>query len=394
MPPIVGIPACARLMMNGQLRHDTPARYAAAVLGGAGAVPIMIPPMGEASLAVLDRLDGLLLSGSPSNVHPSHYDGGDSLTPEHARPGARRHHAAADPRGDRPRHAAAGDLPRHPGAERGPRRHAASEGARGAGRMDHRPGPGTIEREIRAAAPGVPVRPARAASSAAPKILVNSLHGQAIDTPAPGLVVEARGAGRHDRGGAGGARARLRASACSGTRNGATPTTPPAWRSSARSARRAAYRSDCGRRRDFGEHLRRAIDDGSATGRQEGADHRRLEGHRPRHRRTAGGRGLRRDPGRARPGCAGRGRRGDPRAAAGERAHDLRRPVVRRRGATGRRRGGRPRHPGEQRRRHSAGRPAVDRRRDVAPRVGPEGVRLHLVLPRGVCADEGAHGPA
>jgi len=83
MHPIVGIPACARLVVKGQLLHDTPARYAAAVLGGAGAVPIMIPPMGEASLAVLDRLDGLLLSGSPSNVHPSHYDGGESLTPEH-----------------------------------------------------------------------------------------------------------------------------------------------------------------------------------------------------------------------------------------------------------------------------------------------------------------------
>ena len=64
------------------LRHDTPARYAEAVLGGAGAVPIMMPPMGEAELAVLDRIDGLLVPGSPSNVHPSHYDGGDSKTPD------------------------------------------------------------------------------------------------------------------------------------------------------------------------------------------------------------------------------------------------------------------------------------------------------------------------
>src|ERR1700722_16380098 len=39
MHPIVGIPACARLVVKEQLRHDTPARYAAAVLGGAGAVP-------------------------------------------------------------------------------------------------------------------------------------------------------------------------------------------------------------------------------------------------------------------------------------------------------------------------------------------------------------------
>src|SRR5579875_3137354 len=32
-------------------------------------------------LAALDRLDGLLLSGSPSNVHPELYGGGESLTP-------------------------------------------------------------------------------------------------------------------------------------------------------------------------------------------------------------------------------------------------------------------------------------------------------------------------
>ena len=85
MQTVVGIPACARLV-NGHLRHDTPARYAAAVLGGAGALPVMIPPMGEAELAVLDRLDGLLIPGSPSNVHPSHYDGGESLTPDHHDP--------------------------------------------------------------------------------------------------------------------------------------------------------------------------------------------------------------------------------------------------------------------------------------------------------------------
>ncbi len=81
MDVIVGIPACAKLV-NGLLRHDTPARYAEAVLGGAGAIPVMIPPLGEAELAVLDRLDGLLIPGSPSNVHPDHYAGGASQTPE------------------------------------------------------------------------------------------------------------------------------------------------------------------------------------------------------------------------------------------------------------------------------------------------------------------------
>ena len=189
MHPIVGIPACARLV-NGQLRHDTPARYAAAVLGGAGAVPIMIPPMGEASLAVLDRLDGLLLSGSPSNVHPSHYDGGDSLTPDHhdlerdattlrliPEALARGMPLLAICRGIQELNVALGGT-LHQKVHEVP------------DRMDHRPGPGTIEDKY---APRHLVflsgQLARIVGST--KILVNSLHGQAIDMLAPGLVVEA-----------------------------------------------------------------------------------------------------------------------------------------------------------------------------------------------------------
>ena len=42
----------------------------------------MIPPMGETQLALLDRIDGLLIPGSPSNVHPSHYGIDESLTPD------------------------------------------------------------------------------------------------------------------------------------------------------------------------------------------------------------------------------------------------------------------------------------------------------------------------
>ena len=161
MHPVVGIPACARLD-KGQLRHDTPARYAAAVLGGAKAVPIMIPPMGEASLTVLDRLDGLLLSGSPSNVHPSHYDGGDSLTPEHhdlerdattlrliPEALARGMPLLAICRGIQELNVALGGT-LHQKVHEVP------------GRMDHRPGPGTLDEKYRAPASGVPVRPARA----------------------------------------------------------------------------------------------------------------------------------------------------------------------------------------------------------------------------------------
>jgi putative glutamine amidotransferase len=190
MHPIVGIPACAILMVKEQLRHDTPARYPAAVLGGAGAVPILIPPMGEASLAVLDRIDGLLLPGSPSNVHPSHYDGGDSATPD-------RHDLERDAttlrlipeaihrgmpvlaicRGIQELNVALGGTLHQ-------EVHAVT------GRHDHRPGPGPLEEKY---APRhlVTLSGQLARIIGSPKILVNSLHGQAIDVPAPGLVVEA-----------------------------------------------------------------------------------------------------------------------------------------------------------------------------------------------------------
>jgi putative glutamine amidotransferase len=190
MHPIVGIPACARLVVHEQLRHDAPARYAAAVLSGAGAVPIMIPPMGEASLAVLDRLDGLVLSGSPSNVHPSHYDGGDSLTPEMhdlerdattlrliPEALARGMPLLAICRGIQELNVALGGT-LHQKLHEVP------------GRMDHRGGRGTLEERY---GPRHLVflsgHLARIVGST--KILVNSLHGQAIDAPAPGLVVEA-----------------------------------------------------------------------------------------------------------------------------------------------------------------------------------------------------------
>jgi putative glutamine amidotransferase len=190
MRPIVGIPACARLVVNGQLRHDTPARYPAAVLGGAGAVPVMIPPMGEASLAVLDRLDGLLLPGSPSNVHPSHYAGGDSLTPEHhdlerdattlrliPEALARGMPLPAICRGIQELNVALGGT-LHQNV------HEVSD------RMDHRPGPGTLEEKY-GARHLVFLSGSLARMVGSTKILVNSLHGQAIDMLAPGLVAEA-----------------------------------------------------------------------------------------------------------------------------------------------------------------------------------------------------------
>jgi putative glutamine amidotransferase len=187
--PMVGIPACARLV-NGVLRHDTPARYAAAVLGGAGAVPVMIPPLGEPELPVLDRLDGLLLSGSASNVHPDHYAGGESRTPDlHdlerdattlrliPEAIARGIPVLAICRGIQELNVALGGtlfqmLHKEPG------------------RIEHRGLGDTIEQRY---APRhlVTLSGELARMVGAGKILVNSVHTQAIDLLAPGLVAEA-----------------------------------------------------------------------------------------------------------------------------------------------------------------------------------------------------------
>ncbi len=56
-------------------------KYIHAIASGAGAVPVLIPALGpELDLpALLDACDGLLLTGSPSNVEPYHYGGPASV---------------------------------------------------------------------------------------------------------------------------------------------------------------------------------------------------------------------------------------------------------------------------------------------------------------------------
>jgi putative glutamine amidotransferase len=74
--PVIGIPACRR-DSHGQPFHMVGEKYVRAVAQGAGAIPLLIPSLGE-SLGfdeLLGHLDGLLLTGSPSNVMPVHYAG-------------------------------------------------------------------------------------------------------------------------------------------------------------------------------------------------------------------------------------------------------------------------------------------------------------------------------
>lgn len=74
--PIIAIPADTR-EMDGYAWHATPNQYVNAVVKGAGATAIIIPALAEGNDidAILDRVDGVMLSGSRSNVHPSLYGG-------------------------------------------------------------------------------------------------------------------------------------------------------------------------------------------------------------------------------------------------------------------------------------------------------------------------------
>jgi len=82
--PLVGVSACLKENGRGGWHHTVGDKYIQAVIRAIGALPVVIPAMGpelgdnavtEALDRLLDTLDGVLLTGSPSNVEPHHYDG-------------------------------------------------------------------------------------------------------------------------------------------------------------------------------------------------------------------------------------------------------------------------------------------------------------------------------
>ena len=74
--PLIGIPADRR-MIGLHPFHAVGEKYARAVLEAADAVPLLIPALAdELGLdELLQQLDGLLFTGSASNVEPQHYQG-------------------------------------------------------------------------------------------------------------------------------------------------------------------------------------------------------------------------------------------------------------------------------------------------------------------------------
>jgi putative glutamine amidotransferase len=80
--PLVGLPADT-YESHGLWFHSIGDKYVRAVAEVSRCLPVMIPSLGEAIDLdrLLDRLDGIVMTGAISNVHPPHY--GEAATADH-----------------------------------------------------------------------------------------------------------------------------------------------------------------------------------------------------------------------------------------------------------------------------------------------------------------------
>lgn len=195
MKPVVLIPACSKDIGHHPF-HVVGRKYVDAVAQAAGCMPLLVPPLGDALEidALLGLADGIMLTGSQSNVHPGHFDqpvADPSLPLDPARdattlPLLRRALALGVPlfaicRGFQEMNVAlGGSLHQAVHAVAGKRDHREDKSAG----VDVQYG---SAHHVQVVAGGVLAR----ALGAAGPIAVNSLHGQGVDRLAPGLVVEA-----------------------------------------------------------------------------------------------------------------------------------------------------------------------------------------------------------
>lgn len=195
MKPVVLIPACNKDI--GHLpSHAVGRKYVDALVLGAGCMPLLVPPIGDALdiEGLVDLADGVMLTGSVSNVHPEHFDqtvADPSLPLDPARdattlPLVRCAVARGVPlfaicRGFQEINVALGGS-LHQAVHAVP------------GRRDHREDPEADLDVQYGPAHAISVMPdgvlAQALGSAG-RIDVNSLHGQGVDRLAPGLEIEA-----------------------------------------------------------------------------------------------------------------------------------------------------------------------------------------------------------
>ncbi len=193
--PLVGVTCCLR-RTEAAFAHQVGDKYVDAVVDGAGAVPVLVPALGPRldGDAVIARLDGLLVTGSPSNLDPAYYGGppappGDPADPARdatTLPLIRRALACGLPlfaicRGIQELNVALGGT-LHPALHEVPgRRDHRSDKSRP---YEERYGPAHRLRLVRG---GLLWR----LLGGVEEIEVNSLHAQGIDRLAPGLAVEA-----------------------------------------------------------------------------------------------------------------------------------------------------------------------------------------------------------
>lgn len=192
--PIVLVPACNRVLGEHPF-HIAGKKYIDAVRL-AGAQPLVVPAAEPAEIdALLDLAHGVLLTGSPSNVHPSHFGEEvrnpdlplDPVRDDWTLPLIRRALARGVPlfgicRGTQETNVALGGS-----------LHQAVHDVEG--HDDHRPRDGAPAAEAYAAAHPVTVEPGgrlAALFGAGAQFPVNSVHGQAVNRLAEGLRVEAR----------------------------------------------------------------------------------------------------------------------------------------------------------------------------------------------------------
>jgi putative glutamine amidotransferase len=86
--PLIGVSACLKDNGRGGFVHSVGDKYVQAAIRAVGGLPVIVPAFGpdfeaeqgviEALDRLLDHVDGVLLTGSPSNVEPHHYEGDPS----------------------------------------------------------------------------------------------------------------------------------------------------------------------------------------------------------------------------------------------------------------------------------------------------------------------------
>jgi putative glutamine amidotransferase len=76
LKPVIGIPADRRLLGKHWF-HAVGEKYLRAIADAAGALPLIVPAFGDSieMETLLETCDGVLLTGSPSNVEPHRYQG-------------------------------------------------------------------------------------------------------------------------------------------------------------------------------------------------------------------------------------------------------------------------------------------------------------------------------